>query len=77
MQQRRCRRPNRKHSMELRTDNCPRCEVLLTTEEFYGLCQACAGELRTTFDGTARTDVAAVDYEPKMNVTPNAVASKE
>lgn len=63
--------------MELRTDPCPRCEAPLTTEEFYGICQTCAAELRSAYDGTARTDVDAAAYEPKMNVTPNAVASKE
>ncbi len=36
----------------------------------------CRTELRTTFAGQAR-DVAAADYVPKMNVTPNAVATKD
>ncbi len=43
---------------------------------FYGLCQACRGELRTKFDRGAR-DVEVAEYEPKMNVTPNAVALKD
>jgi len=65
------------YTMESRTEHCPRCDARLTTEEFYGICQACAGELRVTFDGAARSDVTTAEYEPKMNVTPNAVASKE
>jgi hypothetical protein len=54
---------------------CPRCG-LATQQEFYGPCHACISELVVSMrlDGTG---VAAGDYEPKMNVTPNAVASKE
>jgi len=58
-------------------DVCPRCGTTQTGSEFYGVCEQCSGELRSTFDGIARDDVAAAAYEPKMNVTPNAVASKE
>jgi len=57
------------------TMECMRCH----REEpmrFYGLCQDCRGELRTKFDREART-VEVADYEPKMNVTPNAVALKD
>lgn len=54
---------------------CPRCEATVD-EEFYGPCAACRAELRATLGGAAR-DVVAEAYEPKMNVTPNAVASKE
>ena len=46
------------------------------TEEFYGPCDQCRDQLRATI----RADKRAVDvaeYEPKMNVTPNAVALKE
>ncbi len=43
---------------------------------FYGLCQGCRGELRTKFDRGARA-VEVAEYEPKMNVTPNAVALKD
>ena len=56
---------------------CPRCGGDLTDREFYGVCAACAGALRSTYDGSPRSDVEAAAYEPKMNVTPNAVASKE
>ena len=43
---------------------------------FYGLCQECRAELRTKFDRGAR-DIEVAAYEPKMNVTPNAVALKD
>jgi hypothetical protein len=43
---------------------------------FYGLCAECRAELRTKFDREART-VEVAEYEPKMNVTPNAVALKD
>lgn len=56
---------------------CPRCGSPRTTEEYYGICTSCAEELRSSYDGSPRGDVEAVEYEPKMNVTPNAVASKE
>jgi hypothetical protein len=54
---------------------CPRCggEV---TERFYGPCASCRAELRATLgsDGHQLDDVG---YDPKMNVTPNAVAVKD
>ena len=43
---------------------------------FYGLCQACRGELRAKFERGAR-NLEVAEYEPKMNVTPNAVALKD
>lgn len=43
---------------------------------FYGPCSVCVGELRSKI-GLDRKEVGIADYEPKMNVTPNAVASKE
>jgi hypothetical protein len=43
---------------------------------FYGLCTDCRGELRAKYDRGARV-VEVADYEPKMNVTPNAVALKD
>ena len=54
---------------------CPRCAEPVD-EEYYGPCASCRAELRATLGGEAR-EVEAVEYEPKMNVTPNAVASKE
>ncbi|HWS44727.1 MAG TPA: hypothetical protein VN636_02610 [Acidimicrobiia bacterium] len=43
---------------------------------FAGPCPACVTELRAKFRGEARA-VETADYEPKMNVTPNAVALKD
>lgn len=54
---------------------CPRCH-LPASEFFYGPCTVCVGELRSTV-GLDHRDVAVAEYVPKMNVTPNAVASKE
>ena len=54
---------------------CPRCAEHVT-ERFYGPCDACRGVLRATVTGEARA-VERQAYEPKMNVTPNAVASKD
>lgn len=54
---------------------CPRCESE-TTQAFYGPCEKCRAELRDAYQGEAR-EVEQEAYEPKMNVTPNAVALKE
>ena len=53
---------------------CMRCH---RTEpmRFYGLCTACRHELHARFDREGRV-VEVAEYEPKMNVTPNAVALK-
>lgn len=57
------------------TIDCPRCGATVT-EAYYGPCGSCRAEMRATLGGDA-TGVAAVEYEPKMNVTPNAVALKD
>lgn len=54
---------------------CPRCGSAVD-EEFYGPCTSCRVALRAAFQGEQR-DVVAPEYEPKMNVTPNAVALKD
>lgn len=54
---------------------CPRCHKS-HDGRFYGPCEDCRVELRATMTNQART-VDVADYEPKMNVTPNAVAFKE
>jgi hypothetical protein len=54
---------------------CPRCGQD-TTARFYGPCDTCREALRATLGGAARA-VEVADYEPKMNVTPNQVASKD
>ena len=54
---------------------CPRCGRDVE-ERFYGPCTTCRDDLRAAFVNEARiVDVA--EYEPKMNVTPNAVALKD
>ena len=43
---------------------------------FRGLCTACRDAVRAGARREGR-DVAVAEYEPKMNVTPNAVALKD
>jgi hypothetical protein len=45
-------------------------------EHWYGPCETCREALRATMRGTPG-DVVVAAYEPKVNVTPNAVAMKE
>ncbi len=54
---------------------CPRCEAVVA-EGYYGPCRSCRDDLAASLGGPAR-DVEVAAYEPKMNVTPNNVASKE
>jgi hypothetical protein len=54
---------------------CPRCHRD-ADERYYGPCSTCRADLRATIVGEAR-QVETAEYEPKMNVTPNAVASKD
>lgn len=54
---------------------CPRCGTDVQTE-FYGPCPTCRDALRAGFAREGR-DVEVAEYEPKMNVTPNAVALKD
>ena len=54
---------------------CPRCQAAATAE-YYGPCPTCRADLVATLGGVAR-EVVTADYEPKMNVTPNAVATKD
>lgn len=61
--------------MELLSVTCPRCGTV-ATERFYGPCQSCRTELRAKFLSEGRV-VELAEYEPKMNVTPNAVATKD
>ncbi len=57
---------------------CPRCGTGDGAGRFYGPCEACRTELRVKFAGRA-VEVAAgrEAYEPKPNVTPNFVATKD
>jgi cytidine deaminase len=54
---------------------CPRC-CTTVTEELYGPCGECRDQLRAMFRSEGRV-VEVAEYEPKMNVTPNAVALKD
>lgn len=60
---------------ELLAIDCPRCRQAVSVR-FYGPCDACRDVLRAEQAGQARA-VETAAYEPKMNVTPNAVALKE
>jgi hypothetical protein len=60
---------------ELSTFTCPRCDRQVTAR-FYGPCDECRDQLRFAQRGETR-DVEVAEYEPKMNVTPNAVALKD
>ena len=54
---------------------CPRCGEGVV-EDVYGPCGPCREVLRTTL-GRAGRAVEQTEYEPKVNVTPNAVATKD
>jgi hypothetical protein len=54
---------------------CPRCSSTVEAR-FYGPCESCRTQLRDAFRTEGRV-VELAEYEPKMNVTPNAVALKD
>ena len=57
---------------------CPRCGAGDGRARFYGPCEACRSELRAKFAATgAEPSGTREAYEPKSNVTPNFVATKE
>ncbi|MEY2553132.1 MAG: hypothetical protein QOC57_992 [Ilumatobacteraceae bacterium] len=60
---------------DLASFTCPRCRGAVS-QRFYGPCESCRGELRAKYLGEGRI-VEVAEYEPKMNVTPNAVALKD
>ena len=70
-----CRPQRYGRAMESSLFVCPRCESEVE-EDYYGPCTSCRGELRAS-QGRDQQAVAAVEYVPKMNVTPNAVALKD
>jgi hypothetical protein len=55
--------------------DCLRCGTTAPMR-FRGLCEPCRDELRERFQRDAR-EIEVAEYEPKMNVTPNAVATKD
>jgi hypothetical protein len=54
---------------------CPRCNTAVESR-FYGPCEGCRTQLREAFRREGRV-VELAEYEPKVNVTPNAVALKD
>lgn len=54
---------------------CPRCGSAASVA-FYGPCGSCREALRVAF-AHDQHEVETVAFEPKMNVTPNAVALKD
>jgi hypothetical protein len=54
---------------------CPRCGRDVE-ERYYGPCAACRDGLQAAFRREGRV-VEVAEYEPKVNVTPNAVAVKD
>ncbi|MCB0973412.1 MAG: hypothetical protein KDB86_02510 [Actinobacteria bacterium] len=56
---------------------CPRCGQA-RQQPFYGPCAQCRADLRARLGSDPQTDGPATPrYEPKMNVTPNQVATKD
>jgi hypothetical protein len=55
--------------------DCPRCDQSADAE-FYGPCPTCRDQLRATMGNEARV-IETAEYEPKMNVVPNQVATKD
>lgn len=59
---------------------CPRCSTLMSADA-YGPCPSCVAELsanqRSEASGDGAGGTGNTAYEPKMNVTPNAVALKD
>jgi hypothetical protein len=56
--------------------SCPRCH-LATAARVYGPCRDCVTQLRVTQGTDSSERAAAAAYEPKMNVTPNFIATKD
>lgn len=54
---------------------CPRCGQSMS-HDYYGPCTGCRDEMRIALT-RARVEVKVAEYEPKMNVTPNAVAQRD
>jgi hypothetical protein len=54
---------------------CPRCHSQVT-ERFYGPCSICRDQLRAEMVNVPRQS-DGTQYEPKMNVVPNQVATKD
>lgn len=68
--------PERSEPFNLGAYDCPRCGKN-TSAEHYGPCESCVATLRVSQKGDGSAADGAAAYEPKMNVTPNAVALKD
>jgi len=55
--------------------DCPRCGTSEVSAPFYGPCPACVTQLRGA--GLEAAETNAAEYAPKMNVTPNFIATKD
>lgn len=55
---------------------CPRCKAEVS-ERLYGPCFSCSEEFRVSVVGVRDDNAVTPEFEPKMNVTPNAVALKD
>ena len=62
-------------AMELMSITCPRCNKEAQVR-FYGPCDECRQGVITTMKAEG-ADMEEVAYEPKMNVVPNQIATKE
>ena len=62
--------------LELEELSCPRCGHAVS-QRLYGPCAACREELGAKLHRIGRDPVEAAAYVPKMNVTPNQVATKD
>ena len=58
--------------------DCPRCGSPVS-ERLYGPCAPCRDTLRATLgrEPAAAGEAASVAFEPKLNVVPNHVATKD
>ena len=58
---------------------CPRCGEVEAEARFYGPCQTCRRALRARFSGDPAGAVVSgrPGFEPRPNVTPNFVATKD
>lgn len=56
---------------------CPRC-ARPSRQRFYGPCASCCEELGASMGGEpVEVEVERAAFEPKMNVVPNFVATKD
>jgi hypothetical protein len=60
---------------DLLSFECPRCAAAVE-ERLYGPCGDCRRSL-SALGGPARDDLVAERFEPRMNVVPNHVATKD